>query len=329
MTLSVGLGRITNDPEAPIRTRKALGRLATPGLLVTDKGLTIDTNGRIVLRLASAGGLSEDSNGLALKLAPGSGLSATSDGLGLDGDLTDFGDITCNSITVDTNAIVTGNVNVSGNVTADGILTSSSANIVGAINSVSLAVTNSITSATVGTGAITCSTITASGGINAVSVILSGSVSAPSGSLIGGSATIIGNASVGGTLTVGAFSPSSISTGAITCSTVTTSGNVSVGGALTAGSSLNVNSGTTITNIRSFFVTCAVPAAFGTLDFHFALGASTGDTLICNPLTLPNATFDAWSASLDGSNVVIRILRDTSASLAHNIDFRVTLIRFA
>ena len=66
MTLSVGLGKVINDPTASILTRKALGRLSTPGMLVTDEGLTIDNDGRMVLRLKPGGGLTEDEAGLFL-----------------------------------------------------------------------------------------------------------------------------------------------------------------------------------------------------------------------------------------------------------------------
>lgn len=64
MTLSKGLGGITNDPEATIRTRRALGILSRPELLVTDTGITIDDTGRIALRLNASSGLSQDENGL-------------------------------------------------------------------------------------------------------------------------------------------------------------------------------------------------------------------------------------------------------------------------
>lgn len=64
MTMSVGLGRIVADPQAPVLTRKALGVLSEPGLLVYDDALTIDGTGRLVLKLKSGGGLSMDSDGL-------------------------------------------------------------------------------------------------------------------------------------------------------------------------------------------------------------------------------------------------------------------------
>lgn len=65
MTLSVGLGRIINDPNASVLIRKALGALSTPALIVTDQGVTIDDNGRIAIRLNPSGGLTQDENGLA------------------------------------------------------------------------------------------------------------------------------------------------------------------------------------------------------------------------------------------------------------------------
>jgi hypothetical protein len=66
VTLSVGLGRIQQDPNASILVRKALGALSTPGLLVHDDGITIDGDGRITLRLNPDGGLTQDENGLAV-----------------------------------------------------------------------------------------------------------------------------------------------------------------------------------------------------------------------------------------------------------------------
>ena len=66
MTMSVGLGRIGNDSQATVLTRKALGILSTPGLLVYDDALTIDETGRIVLRLKKDGGLENSKDGLLL-----------------------------------------------------------------------------------------------------------------------------------------------------------------------------------------------------------------------------------------------------------------------
>lgn len=70
MTMSVGLARIINDPEASVLVRKALGALSTPGLLVYDTALSIDDTGRIILRLNPDGGLQQDEDGLALAEEP-------------------------------------------------------------------------------------------------------------------------------------------------------------------------------------------------------------------------------------------------------------------
>ena len=67
MSLSVGFGKIIPDPEATILTRKALAALSMPGLLVEDKGLTINNDGRFALRLKPLGGLTEDATGLACR----------------------------------------------------------------------------------------------------------------------------------------------------------------------------------------------------------------------------------------------------------------------
>lgn len=70
MTMSVGLGRIGNDPQATVLTRKALGILSTPGLLVYDDALTIDDTGRIVLKLAPSSGMQISEEGLSLTPVP-------------------------------------------------------------------------------------------------------------------------------------------------------------------------------------------------------------------------------------------------------------------
>lgn len=67
MTMSVGLARIIVDPTAGVLTRKALGALSTPGLLVHDTGLSIDDDGRIYIKLKPDGGLIQDSDGLYLE----------------------------------------------------------------------------------------------------------------------------------------------------------------------------------------------------------------------------------------------------------------------
>lgn len=70
MTMSVGLGKIQNDPKASVLTRKALGALSTPGLLVHDTGLSIDGEGRIYIKLKADGGLLQDDDGLYLEPEP-------------------------------------------------------------------------------------------------------------------------------------------------------------------------------------------------------------------------------------------------------------------
>lgn len=65
MTMSVGLARIINDPDASVLTRKALGALSNPVLVVTDKGVTINDDGLIALKLKPGGGLTEDATGLS------------------------------------------------------------------------------------------------------------------------------------------------------------------------------------------------------------------------------------------------------------------------
>jgi len=72
--MSVGLGRIANDPNATPMTRRALGILATPDLIVTNRGVTIDSHGKIALRLASGGGLLETDDGLSIE--PKNGLDS-------------------------------------------------------------------------------------------------------------------------------------------------------------------------------------------------------------------------------------------------------------
>lgn len=71
MTMSVGLARIQNDPEGSPMVRKALGALSTPGLLVHDTGLSIDDDGRIIIRLNPNGGLIQNEDGLSLAITVG------------------------------------------------------------------------------------------------------------------------------------------------------------------------------------------------------------------------------------------------------------------
>jgi hypothetical protein len=69
MTMSVGLGRIINDPNASILVRKALGALSTPGLIVTDTGITINGSGKLEVKLDPDGGLSQSEDGLAIAVS--------------------------------------------------------------------------------------------------------------------------------------------------------------------------------------------------------------------------------------------------------------------
>ena len=254
MTMSVGLGRIINDPEAPILTRKALGALSRPGLLVLDKGLTIDSDGRIVLRITPGSALSEGDDGLAVNIAdeggletgdgglsvlvvPGGGLELFSDGLAVklasgggiessdDGlALGDFGTITVTGINVSGNAFVDGDIDAVGSIGTISRIACASITVSGAASSGSLS-----------TGAITCSSVSASGAVTAASATISGALSV--GSFSPSSLTVSGNASIGGTLSAGVFSPSSISTGAITCTSITVSSSAAVTGAVGIGTS--------------------------------------------------------------------------------------------
>lgn len=329
MTLSVGFGKIFNDPEATIITRKALGRLSTPGLLVEDKGLTINNDGRMVLRIANSSGLSEDSNGLALKLAPGGGLFSTSDGLAIDADT--FGDITVDSIHV------LGNANIDGNVNVTGIVSSSSANIVGAVNSGSISTgvvsstsvsTGVVSSTSVSTGALIATSAAISGALSAASATISGAVSAASaaisgaitaasatisGALNSGSAAISGNATVGGNLTVTGTITGSGGTGAITPSSVT------------------INGGSTIIRCVSAIVAIYVnpPGEGSDDDIVYVPGARYGDVAMCSPLTLPSVAFLSWSAMvLDSDTVIIRTSRGLTPG-ADTYYFRVVVIGFS
>lgn len=69
MTMSVGLGRIINDPKASVIVRKALGTLSTPELIVTDEGVTINDDGKIAIKLNPNGGLAQDADGLSVGVA--------------------------------------------------------------------------------------------------------------------------------------------------------------------------------------------------------------------------------------------------------------------
>lgn len=236
MALSVGLGRIANDPEATIMTRKALGKLATPGLLVTDQGLTINNDGRIVLRISS--GLQEDTSGLSVKVKSGGGIVSGDDGLAL-GDVP-IGDLTVENLTVNQNASIAGDVNVigavttpvinSGTITNSGDIVSGSATIIenasvgGTFTTVNATISGNSTiggDSSVG-GTLTTTTLAVLGNAGVGGNLGAASISA-------NSASISSNASVGGTLTAGTFSSSSISTGTITASGHVTAPTATVG----------------------------------------------------------------------------------------------------
>jgi len=107
MALSVGLGRIINDPEASVLVRKALGVLSTPWLLVTDTGVTIDGTGKIALQLKPSGGSTQDETGLSVVLKPSGGLTQDETGLSLE-------TVVIDSVNVDN--VVTPNNHLLGNV---------------------------------------------------------------------------------------------------------------------------------------------------------------------------------------------------------------------
>lgn len=68
MSMSVGLGKIQNDPKATPLTRKALGALSTPHLLVDNQGISIDDEGRLFVRVKPGGGiLLNDETGLYIE----------------------------------------------------------------------------------------------------------------------------------------------------------------------------------------------------------------------------------------------------------------------
>ncbi len=68
MSMSVGLAKIQNDPSATPLTRKALGALSTPHLLVDNQGISVDDEGRLFVRVKPDGGiLLNDETGLYLE----------------------------------------------------------------------------------------------------------------------------------------------------------------------------------------------------------------------------------------------------------------------
>ncbi len=287
MTLSVGLARIVNDPDAPIRTRQALGRLATPGLLVTDEGLTINTDGRIVLRLSS--GLSEDTSGVSVKVKSGGGIVSGDDGIALDDPL---GDITFTNITVNQNANITGDVNVAGAVNVIGAVSAP------VINSGTITNTGDIASGTatiVGNASvggtftgviINAGTLAVSGNASVAGTTTTLSLAVTGNAGIAGSMGC-GTASVGGSLTAGSASVSGAMTvgGALTAGSSSISGNASVSGTLTVGSSI------TAANVN---VSGAIQAGSATITGTLSAGSfnpasiTTGDVTASGTIRTPN-----------------------------------------
>ncbi|GEM_PF-2169516 len=125
MSLSVGLGKIINDPEATLRTRRALGALSTPGLLVLDTGITIDSDGRLVLRLKSTGGLTQDETGLSVFSGKGTAsLSFARNGTVQNLTITVTGALSGDNVIVSpVEAPATGIISWSGYVSADNTVT--------------------------------------------------------------------------------------------------------------------------------------------------------------------------------------------------------------
>lgn len=371
MALSVGLGRIVNDPDAPIRTRKALGRLSTPGLLVTDEGLTINTDGRIVLRLsrgliqgafglavntalnggiyAGQPGAEDESGGLAIRLPTNSGLQLSDEGLALADEL---GDRTFTNITVSQNATITGTLDTT-LINSDTIINT------GAITSDSLNVTgNASVGGTLTVATISIVTLAVSGNANIAGLATIGNLA------VTGSVGIGGSASVGGSINAASgvigdnqltalglisnlanFNSVGVSGGfsagyANVAGNVTISGNLTVAGTITGGggagvpifpSTVTIGGGTTITSIRSFFVTSSFSGGPGTypLETFFGLpGVSANAGLMCSIVSGSyGGGFASWSAAMRGSgSAMIRVMIVSTAVYSVTVTFRVTAI---
>ena len=350
---SVGLARIINDPKASILTRKALGALSNPNLLVTDKGLTIDNDGRMVLRLASGAGLSEDNNGLSVKLAPNGGLVVDTNGLAV----ADLANITCNTITVNTTATVgttltagavvstssvsgvsanfsgngafasttiTGAMNA-GNGVFTGSVTAGSTAISGALTAGSGVISGALTAGSAALGSLTATSASISGGLSAGSASISGLLTAGSfapssvntGSLNAISATIIG------TLSAGSFNPSSISTGLITCTDLT------AGSGQLQGGGIRIGGGTTMTRLRSYFAEVTLPITIGPHEFLiYTPGAKYQDgVLVTGNQTGVYTRGEMWCGSCDRDNyVAIRV--DCTGGSARTLYFRIVIFGF-
>lgn len=372
MALSVGLGRIVNDPDAPIRTRKALGRLSTPGLLVTDEGLTINTDGRIVLRLsrgliqgafglavntalnggiyAGQPGAEDESGGLAIRLPTNSGLQLSDEGLALADEL---GDRTFTNITVSQNATITGTLDTT-LINSDTIINT------GAITSDSLNVTgNASVGGTLTVATISIVTLAVSGNANIAGLATIGNLAVTGSVGIGGSASVGGsiNAATGvigdNQLTAlglisGAIEADSlyslntlyVTGNSVLASNVNISGNLTVAGTITGGggagvpifpSTVTIGGGTTITRIRSFFVTSSFSGGPGTypLETFFGLpGVSANAGLMCSIVSGSyGGGFASWSAAMRGSgSAMIRVMIVSTAVYSVTVTFRVTAI---
>lgn len=68
MTMTRGLAGVISDPGIDPRVRRALDRFARPYLWVTDEGITINDEGKLAIRLAVGGNLSQNADGIALSL---------------------------------------------------------------------------------------------------------------------------------------------------------------------------------------------------------------------------------------------------------------------
>lgn len=317
MTLSVGLGRIINDPKATILTRKALGALSNPALLVTDKGLTIDNSGRLVLRLAPGEGLVEDSNGLAVKLAPNGGITVDTNGLAVVLDA--FDALTCNSLIVNTTATVgtleAGAVVSSGNVsgvdaTFSGSASLGSATVTGALTAGSAAISGTLTA-----GTFNPSSLNVSGALTAGSAVVSGAIiasSVTSGSVNSATGTILALSSTTGTISF------------FNATSATVSGLVSAG-------SVRVSGGTTMGRLLSFLHTVTVPITMGPHEFSVSCpGAVVQDAVVVTLVAddFWSGRINAWSGSCRNSNDVaeIRVMCDGGGSTT--VTFRVVIMGF-
>lgn len=311
MTMSVGLGRIINDPSASILIRKALGVLSTPGLLVTDQGITINDDGRFTLKLTPNGGLSEDSTGLSVSgvitvdgivggVAAGSGiwnvyLTGTAAnhfaGSVAIGTTTLTAKLGVQSTTEQLRLIydalnyVTITVGVTGLTTIEPVGTAAGISVTGAVS--------------VGT-----TTLTATLGVLSTTEQL----------------RLQYDASNYCKTTVG-------STGLTTIAAVGT--NASIDLVTPAGEGVTINGGAPILKVLTGIVNKTF-SLDGTMQYYsFALtGAALGDAAFVSPEFSPSAGITGWSASVFNTNSVqIRVTTDNLGG-TYNTDWRVTVIRF-